>query len=197
MGFHFLLQGIVPTQESNPHILHWQVNSSLLSHLGASAVILHLLYALNSFFSSLLLSFHFLALSSHVHIFLFCDVSHCSIYQNFSLWLVWSLCLLRNSSLRSHCHYAIFSSRSFKVSFHILSFHLKFVGLCCAVRLSFYFFIWIIITWEPFIDSSIYSLLDCNATQPQVIYQVSIREVFMPLVSLLKFFCCVTYCFLR
>ena len=33
MGFHFLLQGIFPTQGLNPCLLHWQVNSLLLSHL--------------------------------------------------------------------------------------------------------------------------------------------------------------------
>ena len=32
-GCHFLLQGIFPTQGTNPHLLHWQVNSSPRSHL--------------------------------------------------------------------------------------------------------------------------------------------------------------------
>jgi len=32
MGCHFLLQGIFPTQKSNPCLLHWQAESSLLSH---------------------------------------------------------------------------------------------------------------------------------------------------------------------
>ena len=32
--FHFLLQGIFPTQGSNMHLLHWQAVSLLLSHLG-------------------------------------------------------------------------------------------------------------------------------------------------------------------
>ena len=27
MGCHFLLQGIFPTQGSNPHLLHWQADS--------------------------------------------------------------------------------------------------------------------------------------------------------------------------
>ena len=34
-GYHFLLQGIFLTQGSNPrllHLLHWQVDSLLLSH---------------------------------------------------------------------------------------------------------------------------------------------------------------------
>ena len=31
-GCHFLLQGIPPTQGSNPHLLHWQVDSLPLSH---------------------------------------------------------------------------------------------------------------------------------------------------------------------
>ena len=34
VGCHFLLQVIFPTQGSNPHLLHWQVNSLPLSHLG-------------------------------------------------------------------------------------------------------------------------------------------------------------------
>ena len=33
-GCHFLLQGIPLTQGSNLHLLHWQVESLLLSHLG-------------------------------------------------------------------------------------------------------------------------------------------------------------------
>ena len=32
VGCHFLLQGIFLTQESNPHLLHWQVDSWPLSH---------------------------------------------------------------------------------------------------------------------------------------------------------------------
>ena len=35
MGCHFLLQGIFPTQESNLHLLDWQVDSLLLSHHGS------------------------------------------------------------------------------------------------------------------------------------------------------------------
>ena len=38
VGFHFLLQGIFPTQESNPCLLHWQVDSLPLSHLGSPGV---------------------------------------------------------------------------------------------------------------------------------------------------------------
>ena len=37
VGFHALLQGTFPTQGLNPHLLrllHWQVDSLLLSHLG-------------------------------------------------------------------------------------------------------------------------------------------------------------------
>ena len=33
MGSHFLLQGIFPTQGSNPHLLHWQAGSLPLGHL--------------------------------------------------------------------------------------------------------------------------------------------------------------------
>ena len=32
VGCHFLLQGIFPTQRSNPHLLHWQADSLPLSH---------------------------------------------------------------------------------------------------------------------------------------------------------------------
>ena len=35
VGCHFLLQEIFPTQGSNPHLLHWQVDSLLLCHLGS------------------------------------------------------------------------------------------------------------------------------------------------------------------
>ena len=34
VGCHFLLQGIFPTQGSNPSLLHWQVGSLPLSHQG-------------------------------------------------------------------------------------------------------------------------------------------------------------------
>ena len=37
MGCHFLLQGIYPTQRSNPHLLHCR-QSFLLSHQGSPAV---------------------------------------------------------------------------------------------------------------------------------------------------------------
>ena len=38
VGYHFLLQGIFPTQGLNPrllHLLHWQVDSLPLHHLGS------------------------------------------------------------------------------------------------------------------------------------------------------------------
>ena len=35
VGCHVLLQGIFPTQGPNPHLLHWQVDSLPLSHLGS------------------------------------------------------------------------------------------------------------------------------------------------------------------
>ena len=38
MDSHFLLQGIVPTQGSNPGLLHWQVGSLALHHLGSPIV---------------------------------------------------------------------------------------------------------------------------------------------------------------
>ena len=34
-GCRALLQGIFPTQGSNPHLLHWKVDSLLLSHQGS------------------------------------------------------------------------------------------------------------------------------------------------------------------
>ena len=34
-GYHFLFQGILPNQGSNSHLLHWQVDSLPLSHLGS------------------------------------------------------------------------------------------------------------------------------------------------------------------
>ena len=38
VGCHFLLQGIFLTQESNPHLLHWQGDSLPLSHQGSLAI---------------------------------------------------------------------------------------------------------------------------------------------------------------
>ena len=38
---HFLLQGIFPTQGSNPCLLHWQANCLPLSHLRSSCVCIH------------------------------------------------------------------------------------------------------------------------------------------------------------
>ena len=35
VGCQFLLQGILPTQGSNPHFLHWQADSLPLSHQGS------------------------------------------------------------------------------------------------------------------------------------------------------------------
>jgi len=35
VGCNFLLQGIFPTQESKPHLLHWQADSLPLSHQGS------------------------------------------------------------------------------------------------------------------------------------------------------------------
>ena len=35
VGCYFLLQGIFPAQGSNLHLLHWQADSSLLSHQGS------------------------------------------------------------------------------------------------------------------------------------------------------------------
>ena len=35
VGCHFLLQGIFLTQGSNPHVLHWQADSLVLSHQGS------------------------------------------------------------------------------------------------------------------------------------------------------------------
>ena len=38
VGCHFLLQEIFPTQELNLHLLHWQVDSLPLSHLGGPKI---------------------------------------------------------------------------------------------------------------------------------------------------------------
>ena len=35
VGCHFLLQGIFPNQGLNPHLLHWQLDSLPLHHLGS------------------------------------------------------------------------------------------------------------------------------------------------------------------
>ena len=35
VGYHALLQGVFPTQESNPSLLHWQADSLPLSQLGS------------------------------------------------------------------------------------------------------------------------------------------------------------------
>jgi len=35
VGCHFLVQGIFPTQGSNPHLLNWQEESLLLTHEGS------------------------------------------------------------------------------------------------------------------------------------------------------------------
>ena len=45
VGYHFLLQGIFPTQGLNLgllHLLHWQVDSLPPCHLGSLSLILHL-----------------------------------------------------------------------------------------------------------------------------------------------------------
>ena len=44
MGCHFLLQGIFPTQGSNPSVLHWPADALPLSHLGKQGNLL-LLFA--------------------------------------------------------------------------------------------------------------------------------------------------------
>ena len=38
VGCHFFLQGIFPTQGSNPRLLHWQVDSLSLSQLGSPII---------------------------------------------------------------------------------------------------------------------------------------------------------------
>ena len=44
VGCHFLLQGILPTQGLNPHLLHWQADSLQLSHQGSPLFTLVLYY---------------------------------------------------------------------------------------------------------------------------------------------------------
>ena len=41
VSWHNLLQGIFLTQESNPHLLHWQVNSLPLSNVGSELSLLY------------------------------------------------------------------------------------------------------------------------------------------------------------
>ena len=48
MGCHFLLQGILPTERSNPHLLHCQADSLPLSHLGNLLAICCLFQVWNS-----------------------------------------------------------------------------------------------------------------------------------------------------
>ena len=57
MGCHFLLQGIFPTQGSNLCLLHGQVASSPLSHLGSPARV-----------SSELLNVHRVAVLTQKHV---------------------------------------------------------------------------------------------------------------------------------
>ena len=52
---HFLLQEILPTQGSNLHLLHWQMNSLALSHLGNSQTCLHVCVCAKSLQSCLTL----------------------------------------------------------------------------------------------------------------------------------------------
>ena len=55
VGHHFLLQGIFPTQRQNPcllHLLHWQVDSSPLCHLGSPLEPLRFIYFIFYVFDS-------------------------------------------------------------------------------------------------------------------------------------------------
>ena len=45
MGYHFLLQGIFPTQGSNLHLLHWQVDS--LPQAPPGKCLLHPIFSIN------------------------------------------------------------------------------------------------------------------------------------------------------
>ena len=47
VGFHFLLQGIFPTQESNLCLLHWQEDSLPLNHQGGPWCVCRLLLCLS------------------------------------------------------------------------------------------------------------------------------------------------------
>ena len=44
VGCHFLLQGIFPTQGSNPLVLHWQADSLPVSHKGSHLVQLYIFF---------------------------------------------------------------------------------------------------------------------------------------------------------
>ena len=50
VGCHFLLQGIIPTQGLNPHLLHLQVYSSPLSHHGSPNFGVHVSFELRFLF---------------------------------------------------------------------------------------------------------------------------------------------------
>ena len=69
VGCHFPLQGIFPTQGSNPCLLHWQADSLPLSHQGSLETVLSLLshaYVWNSFHLPLKVSGSTAALSRAV-----------------------------------------------------------------------------------------------------------------------------------
>ena len=55
VGCHFLLQGTFLTQGLTLHLLHWQVDSLPLSHLGSPAFLYMYAITLHSAFSSLIL----------------------------------------------------------------------------------------------------------------------------------------------
>ena len=71
VGCHFLLQGIYLTQGSNKHLLHWQVDSLPLIHLGSPT-------------TSLICSF-----SSESHTF---SPKSFSVFYNFENWIYICLC---------------------------------------------------------------------------------------------------------
>ena len=56
MGCHFLLHGLFLTQELNPHLLHWQVGSSPLSHLGSHYIKVAFLCTLQKLCPSLVMN---------------------------------------------------------------------------------------------------------------------------------------------
>ena len=49
VGCHFLLQGIFPAQEWNPHLFHWQADSLPLSHLESPLYLPHLAHCATGF----------------------------------------------------------------------------------------------------------------------------------------------------
>ena len=62
VGCHFLLQGIFPTQRSNPRLLYWQVCSLPVSYLGSP----HREYSLSKSYVAPMLGHRVMPQTSHL-----------------------------------------------------------------------------------------------------------------------------------